>query len=154
MLFVLDNSAFSELEGQMDSGFRLFNKFAVFLYCQLQIILPDQTLGSISDWDNYLCLDLDRTDLPFKTAPEFVLNVDYHNLVIASKLPRPGKFIDQSIAFCKSFCKILLEHELVNSNLIRGLSSFDFAVMVEGPERHYVSAVEKLTTYFVNSGWR
>ena len=153
MLFVLDNSAFSELEGQMDSGFRLFNKFAVFLYCQLQNILPDQTLGSISVWDNYLCLDLDRTDLPFKTASGFVLNVDYHNLVIASKLPRPGKLIDQSSAFCKFFCKILLKHELVNSNLIRGLSSFDFAVMVEGSERHYVSAVEKRTTYFVNSGW-
>ena len=59
MLFVLDNSAFSELEDQKDSGFRLFNKFAVFLYCQLQNILPDQTLGSFSDWDNYLCLDLD-----------------------------------------------------------------------------------------------
>ena len=134
MLFVLDNSAFSELEGQMDSGFWLFNKFAVFLYSQLQNILPDQTLGSISDWDNYLCLDLDWTDLSFKTASEFALNVDYHNLLIASKLPpRPSKFIDQSIAFCKSFCKILLKHELVNSNLIRGLSSFDFAVVVDEP---------------------
>ena len=137
----------------MDSGFRLFNKFAVFLYSQLQSILSDQTLGSISDWDSYLCLDLDRTDLPFKTASEFVLNVDYHNLVITSKLPRPSKFIDQSIAFCKSFCKILLQHELVSSDLIRGLSSFDFAVMIDGPERHYISSVEKLTTCFVNSGW-
>ena len=137
----------------MDSGFRLFNKFAVFLYSQLQSILPDQTLGSISDWDSYLCLDLDRTDLPFKTAAEFVLNVDYHNLVITSKLPRPSKFIDQSIAFCKPFCKILLQHELVSSDLIRGLSSFDFAVMIDGPERHYISSVEKLTTCFVKLGW-
>ena len=117
----------------MGSGFRVFNKFVVFLYSQLQNILPDQTLGSILDWDSSLCLDLDRTDLPFQTASEFVLNVHYHNLVIAGKLPRSSKFIDQSIAFCESFCKILLQHELVNSDLIRGLSSFDFAVMIDGP---------------------
>ena len=68
----------------MHSGFRLFNKFAVFLYSQLQNILPDQILGSITDWENYLCLDLDRTDLRIKTASDFVLNVDYHNLMIAT----------------------------------------------------------------------
>ena len=67
----------------MGSGFRVFNKFAVFLYSQPQNVLPDQTLGSILDWDSYLCLDLDRIDLPFQTASEFVLNVHYHNLVIA-----------------------------------------------------------------------
>ena len=136
MSFVPGNSAFSELQDQMDSGFRLLNKFAVLLYSQLQNILPGQTLGSISDWDGYLLLDLDKPDLPFKTASEFVLNVDFHNLEIASKLPRPSKLIDQSIVFCKSFSIILLKHELVSSDLIRELSSFDFAVMMDGPERH------------------
>ena len=153
MSIVPDNSPFSELQHQMDSGFRLLNKFAVFLYSQLQNILPDQTLGSISDWDGYLRLDLDKPDLPCKTASEFVLNVDFHNLVIASKLPRPIKFIAQSIAFCKSLGKISLNHELVSTDLIRELSSFDIAVIIDGPERHYINAVEKLTLYFVDSGW-
>ena len=104
--FVSDNSAFHEVKQRIEGGFRLYNQFAVFTYSQLHNIFPDGTLGSISNWDGYLHLDLDQADLPFKTSSEFKLNEDYYNLVLASKLPRPGKFVDQSIAFCKAFCKL------------------------------------------------
>ena len=141
------------MTAQFGSGFRLFNQFAVFVYCQLQSILPDSFLGDISNWDHYLKIDLTRTDLPFKTSDEFVLNVDYHRLVISSKLPRPSKFIDQTISFCKSFCGILLSHEIIKSDLVRGLSSFDSAVVLEGSEEHYISAIEYLTSHFLVKGW-
>ena len=112
--------------------------------------MPDATLGSISDWDGFLQLDLNQPELPFKSADEYVLNVDFHRLVVASKLPRPSKLVDQSIAFGKAFCKQLLEHEIVNSGLVKGLSAFDPAVILDGPESHYITAIEKLSSHFVS----
>ena len=125
----------------------------MFLYSQLQNILPDSSLGAITDWDRYISLDFTDPALPFKSPDEFILNEDFHKLVLASKLPRPSKFVEQSISFCKAFCKDLLDHELVQSNLARGMAAFDLAVMVEGPETNYVSAIEKLSTHFVSTGW-
>ena len=151
--FCLDNSAFSEVIRQVDSGFRLYNQFAVFTYRQLQNLFPDSYLGDISDWDGYLKIDLTSPDLPFKTPAEFVLQPDYHALIVSSHLPRPGKFVEQSISFCKSFCAALLNHEIVKSELIRGLSAFDHAVMLDGPEKNYLSAIENLTSHFLSSGW-
>ena len=55
------------------------------------------------------------------------------------------------MAFCKSFCGVLLSHGILKLSLIRGLSCFDSAVMLDGPERHYVTAIEDLTSYFVSS---
>ena len=100
-------------------------------------------------------MSLDFTDsaLPFKSPDEVILNEDFHKLVLASKLPRPSKFVEQSISFCKAFCKDLLDHELVQSNLTRRMAAFDLAMMVEGPETNYVSAIEKLSTHFVSTGW-
>ena len=122
------------------------------MYSQLQSILPDSVLGSISDWDNYLKLDLTQADLPFKSADDFVLNSDFHRLVTSSKLPRPSKFIDQSIAFYKAFCRILLQHKIVKSDLIRGLSCFDSAMVLDGGEDRYISAIEQLTSHFASHG--
>ena len=149
--FVSDNTAFSFLQSHLDQGFRIFNQFSVFVYSQLQLILPDSFLGDISEWDYYLKIDLTQTDLPFKTSAEFVLNPDYHHLITSSRLPRPSKFVEQSMAFCKSFCDVLLSHSILKSPLIRCLSCFDSAVMLDGPERHYISAIEDLTSYFVSS---
>ena len=130
--FVSDTSSFSESDSSYGAGFRLFNQFAVFVYSQLQNILPDSLLGSISDWDSYLNLDLTQPDLPFKIADDFVLNSDFHQLVMSGKLPRPSKFVDQSYAFYKAFCRILLQHKIVKSDLIRGLSCFDSAMILDG----------------------
>ena len=112
--------------------------------------MPDATLGSVSDWDGFLQLDLNQPELPFKSADEYVLNEDFHRLVVASKLPRPSKFVDQSIAFGKALCKQLMEHEIVNSGLVKGLSAFDPAVILDGPESHYITAIEKLSSHFVS----
>ena len=115
----------------------------MFLYSHLQNILPDSSLGAITDWDRNLSLDFTDSALPFKSPDEFILNEDFHKLVLASKLSRACKFVEQSISFCKAFCKDLLDHELVQSNLARGMAAFDLAVMVEGPETNYVCAIEK-----------
>ena len=141
------------MRSQFGAGFRLYNQFAVFTYSQLQNILPDSVFGNISDWERCLTIDLSRTDLPFETADEFILNEDYHRLVTTSKLPRPSKFIEQTISFCKSFCGILLSHEIVKSDLIRGLACFDSAVILHGTEDQYIIAVESFTSHFVDIGW-
>ena len=96
---------------------------------------------------------MDDATLPFETAAEFILNEDLQQLVVASKLPRPSKFVEQSMSFCKAFCKDLLNHVLVKSDLIRGLSSFDPAVIYNGIEEHLNSAIEKLTSHFASFGW-
>ena len=152
LCFVSDNSSFAEVQKQVEGGFRLFNQFTVFAYSQLQSILPDSILGNISNWDGFLHLDLDSTALPYKSPDEFILNEDFHRLVIASKLPRPSKFVEQSISFCKAFCRQLLAHDFVQSNLLRGLSAFDPAVIFENSEEHYVTAIDKLTSHFVSAG--
>ena len=149
---VLDNSAFSEVRKGVEGGFRAFNQFAVFIYSQLQSILPDETLGNISDWDNFLQLDLTQDSLPFKTADEYVLNEDFYRLVSASKLPRPSKFVNQSICFSKTFCKSLMGHENIKSKLMRGLSAFDPAVMLDGTEANYTVAIEDLSSHFASIG--
>ena len=149
---ISDNSAFSEIQKAVEGGFRAFSQFAVFTYSQLQAILPDKAIGNISDWDNFLQLDLSRNDLPFKTTDEYVLNEDFYKLVPASKLSRPCKFVDQSICFNKTLCKQLSEHENVKSKLVRGLSAFDSAVIIDGPEANYVVAIEKLSSHFVSTG--
>ena len=123
------------------------------MYSQLQNILLDNVLGDISDWDHYLKLDSTRTDLPFKTPDEFILNADYHRLVVSSKLPRPSKFVEQTITFCKSFCGILLSQDIIKFDLVRGLSSFDSAVILDGTEEHYTSAIEYLSSHFLVKGW-
>ena len=150
---VSDNSPFAENRDQFGSGFRLYNQYAVFVYSQLQNILPDSYLGDISNWEKYLSIDLNQPDLPYKTANEFVLNSDFHRLVTTSKLPRPSKFVEQTISFFKSFCSILLSHEIIKSDLIRGLACFDSAVILHGSEGQYLTAVECLTTHFFSLGW-
>ena len=132
----------------MECGFRLFNQFSVFVYSQLQSILPDTTLGNISDWDGFLHLDLNQFPQTFKASNEYVLNEDFHRLVVASKLPRPNKFVDPSIAFSKTLCKQLLDHEIVKAGLVRGLSAFDPAVIFDGPKKHYITVIEKLSSHF------
>ena len=112
----------------------------------------NETLGSISNWDNFLQLDLSQPNLPFKTPDEYVLNEDFHRLVTGSKLPRPSKFVEQSICFSKTFCKSLMEHENVKSKLMRGLSAFDPAVMLDGSEADYTVAIEGLYSHFVSAG--
>ena len=150
--YVSDNSAFSEIQKAVEGGFRVFSQFAVFTYSQLQTTLPDETIGNISDWDNFLQLDLNRSDLPFKTTDEYVLKEDFHKLVSASKLARPCKFVEQSICFNKTSCKQLLEQENVRSKLVRGISAFDSAVIFDGPEAKYAVAIEKLSSHFVSTG--
>ena len=98
------------------------------------------TVSYILTWNN------------FKTPDELVLNEDFHKLVLASKLPRPSKFEEQSISSCKTLCKPLLSYELIKSDLARGLSAFDVAVMFDGPEKHYVTVIEKLSSHFVSAG--
>ena len=81
------------------------------------------------------------------------MNPTYHVLVASSRLPRPSKFVEQSLAFCKAFCTVLFTHEIVTSDLMRGMSAFDPAVMLDGPEQNYVGAIECLSSHFVAKGW-
>ena len=97
-------------------------------------------------------LDLTQADLPLKSSDNFVSNFDFHRLVTSSKLPRPSKFIDQPIAFYKAFFCILLQHKIVKSDLIRGLSCFDAAMVLDGGEDRYVPSKEQLTSHFVSHG--
>ena len=90
--------------------------------------------------------------MPIKTSDDFVLNENFHQLVLASKLPRSSKFVDQSISFCKAFCKSLMSCDIVKSNFLRRLSAFDSPVVLESPEDVYTTAIEKLSSHFVSVG--
>ena len=55
------------------------------------------------------------------------------------------------MCFCKTYCKQLLGHDIVKSDLLRGLSAFDSSVVLESPEKVYVAAIEKLSSHFVTT---
>ena len=133
--------------------FRLYSQFAVFVYSQLQAILSDKVLGSVSNWDHFLNLDLNDDKLVFKTRAEFLQNSDFSGLVSQSKLPTPSRFVDQCIAFYRSFCEQLLGHDIKSSDLIRGMSCFDSSVLLDSPESHYRDCIERLVNFFSASGW-
>mgnify|MGYP000868994366 CR=1 FL=1 len=153
VLSCLDSSIFGNDSGSRDFGFRIYNHLCVFIYTQLQAILPDRFLGDIAAVDHFLKIDLDQSDLPFKSPEEFSQNQEYQVLVATSKLPRPGRFVEQSIAFYKAFCKNLLELEILHDKLLKGLSAFDVSVVHDSAENIYTEAIEDLTTHFVSTGW-
>ena len=45
-----------------------------------------------------------------------------------------------------------MEHENIKSKLMRGLSAFDPAVMLDGSEADYTVAIESLSSHFVSAG--
>ena len=96
----LDYSAFKDLHGPSPDKFRLFSAFATFVYTLLQVILPDSFLGEISDWDQFLSIDLASPNLPIKTAADFLRNRDFSNRVAESDLPTPTNFVEQALCFC------------------------------------------------------
>ena len=70
---ILVESAFKEAA---PINFCLYNSFAVFVYSQLQCILPDSYLSKISDRVRCLSIDLSSPDLPLKRPTEFLRNED------------------------------------------------------------------------------
>ena len=70
--------------------------------------------------------------------------------MVSGKLPRPSKLVEQTIPFCKSFCGMLLSHDIIKFDLVRGLASFDSAVILDGSEEHYTFYLSSL--FFVK-GW-
>ena len=120
----------------------------------MQAVLPNSFLGSIPKWDKCLQLDLSQPNLAFKTPDQFVLNSDYHRLVLSSKLIRPSKLVDQSIAFGKAFCRCLFfVVPLRKVTPCEGLSCFDSATILDSDEERYITSVEHLITDFASKGW-
>ena len=75
---LLDQSAFKKVSGPSSSdGFRVYGAFAMFVYSQLQVILPDSFLGDISNWDHSMSIDLSSPDLPFKTTADLLKNLGH-----------------------------------------------------------------------------
>ena len=150
----LDQSAFKGVAGvSSPSNFRVYSSFATFVYSQLQTILPDSFLGDVSDWDRFLSINLSSPDLPLKTAAEILQNKDFARLITESNLPTPTHFAEQVLCFHKSFCELLLKHELCKSKLVRGFSVFDEAVLRYGEEVDYTHESEILCDYFIRQKW-
>ena len=152
-LFVSDNSAFKEVETSVAGGFRVYNQFCVFVYTQMQAILPTSFLGSISNWDGYMQLGMSDDTLPVKTVDEFLQDKDLSDLLCRSKIPTPRKFAEQAISFYRYFIKLLLSCEMATSTFARGLSSFDEAVIRDGEEAQYEDSIQTLAGYFVQQRW-
>ena len=45
-----------------------------------------------------------------------------------------------------------MTHDIIKSDLLRGLSVSDFLVVLESPEEVYITAIEKKFSYFVVTG--
>ena len=119
----------------------------------MQTIFPTSFLGSISNWDNYMQLNMSEVTLPIKTVDEFLQDKDLSDLLYRSKIPTPRKFAEQAISFHRYFVKQLLSCEMVTSSFARGLLSFDEAVIRDGEEAQYEDSIQTLAGYFVQQRW-
>ena len=148
-----DQLAFKGVTGLNSDGFRLYSFYATFVYSQLQTILPDSFLGDISDWDHYLSIDLNSTNVPFKSVTGFLKNTDFADLVKQSNLSTPTHFVEQSLSFYKNLCTLLLKHSIHKSKFVRGISVFDEAVILHGQEEDYNGELEQLCDFLVQRDW-
>ena len=150
----LDNSALDkDVYGPSPDIFRVYTAFATFTYSQLQVILPDSFLGEVSEWDHFLSIDLSSNSPPFKSAADFLRNRDFANLVAESDIPTPTHFVEQALCFCRNICALLLSHKVCKSNLVRGFSIFDEAIVRHGEEEDYSRECEMHCDFFVESKW-
>ena len=141
------------MDASVAGGFRIYNQFCVFVYTQMQTIFPTSFLGSISNWDNYIQLNMSEVTLPIKTVDEFLQDKDLSDMLYRSKIPTPRKFAEQAISFYRYFIKLLLSCEIATSSFARGLSSFDEAVIRYGEEAQYEDSNQTLAGYFVQQRW-
>ena len=107
----------------------------------------------MSDWDNFLSIDLSSNSHPLKTAADFLRNRDFANLVAESDIPTPTHFVEQALCFCRNICALLLSHKVCKSKLVRGFSIFDEAIVRHGEEEDYSRECEMLCDFFVESKW-
>ena len=107
----------------------------------------------MSGWDHFLSIDLSSTSLPLKTAADFLRNRDFANLVAESDIPTPTLFVEQVSCFCRNICALLLSQKVCKSELVRGFSVFDEAIVRHGEEEDYSRECEMLCDFFVESKW-
>ena len=74
-------------------------------------------------------------------------------MVAQSALPTPTRFVEQALCCYKSFCMLLLKHNIRKSILVRGMSIFDEAVILHGEEDDYTKESEQLCDYLVQQNW-
>ena len=116
-------------------------------------MFPTSFLGSISNWDNYMQLNMSGVTLPIKTVDELLQDKDLSDLLCRSMIPIPRRFAEQDISFYRYFIKQLLSCEMATSSFARGLSSFDEAVIRDGEETQYEVSIQTLVGYFVQQRW-
>ena len=150
---VSDNSMFGEVFNTKSGGFRLYNQNCLFVYTQLQKILPDSHLGPIFDWDTYMKFNMHDPTLPFKSADDVLLHHDLSDLLKTSRISTPRRLVGQVISFYKYFIKLLLTNDLATSAFVRGLSAFDEPVVRVGREAEYTEAIQLLAGCFVQHKW-
>ena len=125
----------------------------MFVYTQLQKILPDSLLGPSSGWDTYMSSNMDDLTLPFKSVDDVLLDHDLSDLLKTCKISTPRRFVSQIISYYHYFIKLLLTNDIATSAFVRGLSAFDEPVVRVGRESDYTEAIQLLSEYFVQQKW-
>ena len=153
IFFCLDVHYFiNDLEGRVDSSFRLYNQLCTFVYSMLQYIVDDSSLGPSVNWDHYLHLDLESTSVTFVPQDKFLANSPLLPVLARCQIGTPKKFLEVVRDFFFSFISSLLGSQVIKSKILRGLSCFDFSVMKNSPSEVYISSVSALVDCFISCG--
>ena len=96
---------------------------------------------------------MDDLTLPFESVDDVLLDHDLSDLLKASKISTPRRFVSQIVSFYKYFIKLLLTNDIATSAFVRGLSAFDEPVARVGREADYTEAIQLLSGYFVQQKW-
>ena len=151
-MYCLDKHFFIDaLSSAKEPGFRFFGQFCQFLYSMLQHLVPGASLPAVEHWDEYL--DFSFTTTNVVSVDDFLPGSVLREVLQRCKVATPTKFLELVMAFLRSFIQLLLGHSITKSRLLRGLSSFDPAILSQSTEEVYIESITALTNSLMASGW-
>ena len=115
----------------------------------LQLVIKDSTLGPSSDWDHFLALTLDDASIQNVPHEEFLKNTPVTRVLQKCQISTPSKFLVITQKLLISFISSLLGNRVIKSDILRGLSSFDFDVLLSSPSSVYTNSISCLVDYFI-----
>ena len=141
-----------DLYRRRDIGFRLYGQACLFVYSILQFILKDSFLGPSCNWDHYLSLNFEDPEVVFVSKEDFMKGSPLQRVLQRCQISTPSRFLEITQKFFVSLCNSLLGNKVLKSDFLRGLSSFDFNVLLSSPSEVYLKSFDRLVDHFIYLG--
>ena len=96
---------------------------------------------------------MDMDSAPKIPIEQFLPNSPFSRVLERCSISTPSRFLEMTQSFLVSVCNFLIGHPVKKSELLRGLSSFDPAVLLHSNQTVYESSINYLVNRFLAAGW-